>query len=219
MENIILIGMPACGKSTAGVLLAKKIGFGFIDTDLLIQKREGALLCDILKKRGAEGFIEVEEQVNAELSADRCVIATGGSVVYGEKAMNNLKSLGKTVYLKVGLEELEKRLNGEDIFARGVVMRKKGETLKELLDERVPLYEKYADVTIDCNNLSLDETVESIIKAYNILNSAAQINSAPRNFYLLKITRTEPLPTASASSFTSVIRPSLVYEYDVENVL
>ena len=96
MENIILIGMPACGKSTAGVLLAKKIGFGFIDTDLLIQKREGALLCDILKKRGAEGFIEVEEQVNAELSADRCVIATGGSVVYGEKAMNNLKSLGKT---------------------------------------------------------------------------------------------------------------------------
>lgn len=165
MENIILIGMPACGKSTAGVLLAKKIGFGFIDTDLLIQKREGALLCDILKKRGAEGFIEVEEQVNTELSADRCVIATGGSVVYGEKAMNNLKSLGKTVYLKVGLEELEKRLNGEDIFTRGVVMRKKGETLKELLDERVPLYEKYADVTIDCNNLSLDETVESIIKA------------------------------------------------------
>lgn len=165
MENIILIGMPACGKSTAGVLLAKKIGFGFIDTDLLIQKREAALLCDILKKHGAEGFIEVEEQVNAELSADRCVIATGGSVVYGEKAMNNLKSLGKTVYLKVGLEELEKRLNGEDIFARGVVMRKKGETLKELLDERAPLYEKYADVTIDCNNLSLDETVESIIKA------------------------------------------------------
>lgn len=165
MENIILIGMPACGKSTAGVLLAKKIGFGFIDTDLLIQKREGALLCAILKKRGAEGFIEVEEKVNAELSADRCVIATGGSVVYGEKAMNNLKSLGKTVYLKVGLEELEKRLNGEDIFARGVVMRKKGETLKELLNERAPLYEKYADVTIDCNNLSLDETVESIIKA------------------------------------------------------
>lgn len=165
MENIILIGMPACGKSTAGVLLAKKIGFGFIDTDLLIQKREGALLCAILKKRGAEGFIEVEEQVNAELSADRCVIATGGSVVYGEKAMNNLKSLGKTVYLKVGLEELEKRLNGEDIFARGVVMQKKGETLKELLDERAPLYEKYADVTIDCNNLSLDETVDSIIKA------------------------------------------------------
>ena len=93
MENIVLIGMPASGKSTAGVLLAKKTGYGFIDTDLLIQKREGALLCDILKARGADGFIKAEERVNAEVTADRCVIATGGSVVYGEEAMKNLKSL------------------------------------------------------------------------------------------------------------------------------
>lgn len=167
MENIVLIGMPASGKSTAGVLLAKKIGFGFIDTDLLIQKRENALLCEILQKRGAECFIETEDNVNSEISADRCVIATGGSVVYGERAMHNLKAIGKIVYLKVGLKELEKRLDGEDIFARGVVMRKKGETLKELLDERAPLYEKYADFVIDCDGLSLEETVSGIIKAVN----------------------------------------------------
>lgn len=165
MENIILIGMPASGKSTAGVLLAKKLGYGFIDTDLLIQKREGSLLCDILSARGIEGFIFVEEAVNAEVTADRCVIATGGSVVYGAKAMQNLKSLGKVIYLKVGLSSLENRLRNEDIFARGVVMRKRGETLAELLDERAPLYEKYADLTIDCDKLNLVQTVNAIISA------------------------------------------------------
>ena len=151
--------MPASGKSTAGVLLAKKTGYGFIDTDLLIQKSEGALLCDILSERGAEGFIAIEDKVNSSLAADRCVIATGGSVIYGENAMKNLKSLG------VGLGELEKRLGGEDIFARGVVMRKKGETLAELLQERAPLYEKYADITIDCDGLSLEQTVSAAAEA------------------------------------------------------
>lgn len=165
MENVILIGMPASGKSTAGVLIAKKLGFGYIDTDLLIQKREGKLLCDILRERGVEGFIQVEERVNSELAADRCVIATGGSVIYGEKAMDNLKSLGKIVYLEVGIDELEKRLRGEDIFARGVVMRKKGETLRELLEERAPLYEKYADITVECDGNTLDETVTAVISA------------------------------------------------------
>ncbi len=165
MDNVILIGMPASGKSTVGVLLAKKLGYGFIDTDLLIQKREGKLLCDILKERGAEGFIAAEERVNGELVADRCVIATGGSVVYGEKAMKNLRSLGKTVYLKAGAAELERRLRGEDIFARGVVMKKKGETLAELLGERAPLYEKYADVTVCCDGKSLDETADAVAAA------------------------------------------------------
>ena len=107
MENIVLIGMPASGKSTAGVLVAKKMGYGFIDTDLLIQKREGALLCDILAKHGAEGFISIEDEVNASVAADRCVIATGGSVIYGRRAMANLKAIGTIVYLKVGLKELE----------------------------------------------------------------------------------------------------------------
>ena len=157
--------MPASGKSTAGVLLAKKTGYGFIDTDLLIQKCEGALLCDILSERGAEGFIAIEDKVNFSLAADRCVIATGGSVIYGENAMKNLKSLGTVIYLKVGLGELEKRLGGEDIFARGVVMRKKGETLAELLQERAPLYEKYADITIDCDGLSLEQTVSAAAEA------------------------------------------------------
>ena len=165
MENIILIGMPASGKSTAGVLIAKKIGYGFIDTDLLIQKREGMLLCDILSLYGTEGFIKIEECVNAELVAERCVVATGGSVIYGDRAMQNLRSSGKIVYLQVGTQELERRLRGEDIFARGVVMRKNGETIAELMAERAPLYEKYADITINCDGLSLDETVEAVIKA------------------------------------------------------
>lgn len=163
MENIVLIGMPASGKSTAGVLVAKKMGYGFIDTDLLIQKREGALLCDILAKHGAEGFISIEDDVNASVAADRCVIATGGSVIYGRRAMANLKAIGTIVYLKVGLKELEKRLGGEDIFSRGVVMKKRGETLGELFDERIPLYERYADIVIDCDGLGLDDTVAAII--------------------------------------------------------
>lgn len=163
MENIILIGMPASGKSTAGVLLAKTVGYGYIDTDLMIQSEEHALLCDIIAREGAEGFIRVEERVNAAVWADRCVISTGGSVVYGEKAMEHLKTLGKIVYLKVGLCELEKRLAGKDIFRRGVVMRKRGETLAELYAERAPLYEKYADITVDCDGLDLESTVRAVI--------------------------------------------------------
>ncbi len=170
MENIILIGMPASGKSTAGVLIAKKIGYGFIDTDLLIQKREGMLLCDILSLYGTERFIKIEECVNAELVAERCVIATGGSVIYGDRAMQNLRSSGKIVYLQVGTQELERRLRGEDIFARGVVMRKNGESIAELMAERAPLYEKYADITINCDGLSLDETVDAVVRAAGLLN-------------------------------------------------
>ena len=148
MKNIVLIGMPASGKSTAGVLLAKAIGYGFIDTDLLIQNRERALLCDIIQAKGAEEFLRIEEQVNSELWAEHCVISTGGSVIYGEKAMLHLKELGTVVYLKLSEPALEKRL--KNIFRRGVVMRTPGETVAQLYAERVPLYEKYADVTIDC---------------------------------------------------------------------
>ena len=170
MENIVLIGMPASGKSTAGVLIAKKIGYGFIDTDLLIQKREGMLLCDILSLYGTEGFIKIEECVNAELVPERCVIATGGSVIYGGRAMQNLRSSGKIVYLQVGTQELERRLRGEDIFARGVVMRKNGESIAELMAERAPLYEKYADITVNCDGLNLDETVDAVVRAAGLLN-------------------------------------------------
>ncbi|HJB93932.1 MAG TPA: shikimate kinase [Candidatus Borkfalkia stercoripullorum] len=162
MDNVILIGMPASGKSTAGVLLAKTIGYGYIDSDLLIQNEENALLCDIIAREGAEGFIGIEERVNASIRARRCVISTGGSAVYGEKAMAHLKSLGTVVYLRVGLKELEKRLAGKDIFRRGVVMRKKGETLAELYAERAPLYEKYADITVDCDGLDIGGTVAAV---------------------------------------------------------
>lgn len=166
MKNIVLIGMPASGKSTAGVLLAKAIGYGFIDTDLLIQNRERALLCDIIQTKGAEEFLRIEEQVNSELWAEHCVISTGGSVIYGEKAMLHLKELGTVVYLKLGEPALEKRL--KNIFRRGVVMRTPGETVAQLYAERVPLYEKYADVTIDCEGHTVEETVQAIAEAVSL---------------------------------------------------
>ena len=166
MKNIVLIGMPASGKSTAGVLLAKAIGYGFIDTDLLIQNRERALLCDIIQAKGAEEFLRIEEQVNSELWAEHCVISTGGSVIYGEKAMLHLKELGAVVYLKLSEPALEKRL--KNIFRRGVVMRTPGETVAQLYAERVPLYEKYADVTIDCEGHTVEETVQAIAEAVSL---------------------------------------------------
>ena len=166
MKNIVLIGMPASGKSTAGVLLAKAIGYGFIDTDLLIQNRERALLCDIIQAKGAEEFLRNEEQVNSELWAEHCVISTGGSVIYGEKAMLHLKELGTVVYLKLSEPALEKRL--KNIFRRGVVMRTPGETVAQLYAERVPLYEKYADVTIDCEGHTVEETVQAIAEAVSL---------------------------------------------------
>lgn len=162
-SNIILIGMPASGKSTAGVLLAKAIGYGFIDTDLLIQNDRKALLCDIIAQKGAEQFIAIEESVNADLWAERCVIATGGSVVYGEKAMRHLKELGLVVYLRLSEKTLESRL--KNIFRRGVVMRRPGETVADLYAERVPLYEKYADVTVNCEGLSVEDTVRAVAEA------------------------------------------------------
>ena len=165
MNNIILIGMPASGKSTAGVLLAKNIGYGYIDCDLLIQNEQKALLCDIISRVGVQEFIKIEEKVNAELWAERCVISTGGSVVYGERAMAHLKTLGKIIYIQVGLEELERRLKGKDLFSRGVVMKNPGTTLADLYAERAPLYEKYADLTVNCQSNTLDGTVEMLIEA------------------------------------------------------
>lgn len=165
MNNIILIGMPASGKSTAGVLLAKNIGYGYIDCDLLIQNEQKALLCDIISRVGVQEFIKIEEKLNAELWAERCVISTGGSVVYGERAMAHLKTLGKIIYIQVGLEELERRLKGKDLFSRGVVMKNPGTTLADLYAERAPLYEKYADLIVNCQSNTLDETVEMLIEA------------------------------------------------------
>lgn len=163
MENIVLIGMPSSGKSTAGVLLAKTIGFGFIDCDLLIQGEENALLSEIIEKEGVEGFLKIEERVNAGLFVDRCVIATGGSVCYLPRAMEHLKSIGKVVYLEIGEGEAEKRI--PNFVKRGVVMRDHVDNLRDLYRQRAPLYERYADVTVRCDELSVADTVAAIAKA------------------------------------------------------
>ena len=160
-DNIVLIGMPGVGKSTVGVILAKVLGYQFVDADLVIQQQEGKLLCEIIEEAGTEGFIEVENRVNAALDATHSIIATGGSVIYGKEAMEHLQSIGRIVYLKVSFETLEKRL--ADIKGRGVVL-KKGQDLKALFDERSPLYEKYADIQISEENLGVEQTVEKIIE-------------------------------------------------------
>ena len=161
MNNIVLIGMPSSGKSTVGVLLAKMIGFGFIDSDLLIQGEEGKRLSEIISEKGAEGFIQTEERVNAGLNAERCVIATGGSVVYSHRAMEHLKELGTIVYLKVGKEDVKRRIPSFE--KRGVVMRGNIASLEELYDERAPLYEKYADITVDRKDKEVEATAREII--------------------------------------------------------
>lgn len=163
MNNIILIGMPGCGKSTTGVVLAKVLGYHFIDADLLIQERENRLLSEILEEKGPEGFNRIENEVNASIETTRSVIATGGSVVYGKEAMSHLGEIGTIIYLRLPLEELENRLG--DLVERGISM-KEGQTLKDLYDERTPLYEQYADLTIDVQGLSVREAVMLIRENY-----------------------------------------------------
>ena len=164
MENqmsIVLIGMPSCGKSTLGVLLAKKLGYRFIDSDLLIQEREGKLLHEIIEEQGKEDFLRIENEVNQAITDTRAVIATGGSVIYGEEAMAHLKTLGKIVYLQIPYVEMCRRLG--DFSHRGVVMRK-GNTLAEMYAERQPLYEKHADLTVDVCNAQLSDSLDKICR-------------------------------------------------------
>ena len=160
--SIILIGMPSCGKSTLGVLLAKRLGYRFIDSDLLIQETEGKLLHEIISECGNEGFLDVEERVNASITDEKAVIATGGSVIYRDYAMQKLKEMGKIVYLQLSYEIIESRLG--DLKKRGVAL-KEGFTLKELYDERTPLYEKYADITVTLCGKSIAESVQQVVKA------------------------------------------------------
>ena len=160
--NIVLIGMPGVGKSTIGVILAKVLGYSFLDADLLIQ---GKLLREIIEEKGTDGFIEVENRVNASIRADRAIIATGGSVVYGKEAMEHLKEIGRVVYLKVSYAILEKRL--ADIKGRGVVL-KKGQTLETLFEERSKLYEQYADIEVSEEGLDVEQTVEKLVEALEL---------------------------------------------------
>ena len=158
-DNIVLIGMPGVGKSTVGVILAKVLGYQFIDADLVIQEQEKRLLREIIAEEGTEGFIQVENRVNATLEAHHAIIATGGSVVYGKEAMEHLRSMGTVVYLRLTLEQIAERLG--DLTERGVTLRE-GQDLKALYEERTPLYEKYAHVIIDGDGQQVRELVARI---------------------------------------------------------
>ena len=159
--NYVLIGMPGSGKSTMGVLLAKYIGFGFVDCDLMIQSREKKLLSEIIESEGVERFIEIENDVISCLCVDRCIIATGGSAVYGEEAMAHLKENGTVIYLKISYDEMVKRVFS-DYRTRGVALRA-GQTPMEMFSDRCVLYEKYADIIIDESNLTLEETLQKTL--------------------------------------------------------
>lgn len=162
MKNIILVGMPGSGKSTLGIVLSKKIGYGYIDSDSVIVAREGKLLPDLIDELGNDGFLEVEAKVNSAICASRCVISTGGSAIYRADAINKLKENGVVVYLKIPYEEVARRLG--DLHTRGVVL-KDGFTLRDLYNERVPLYEKQADYIVELNNASIEENAEKVRKA------------------------------------------------------
>lgn len=159
-SNIVLIGMPGTGKSTCGVLAAKALLKNFFDTDLLLQNLEGKRLQSIINENGIEYFNKAEERAILSLDIQGTVIATGGSVVYSEKAMAHLRSLGKIIYLRLGYEEMEKRI--KNITTRGIVL-KEGETLLDMYNERAPLYERYADEILNCDGMTVEETVESIV--------------------------------------------------------
>ncbi len=163
-KNIILIGMPGSGKSTCGVIAAKVLLKNFFDTDLLVQGLEQSRLQELIDTRGTDYFFEAEEKAILSLQLEATVIATGGSVIYSEKAMQHLKSLGKVIYLRMSYEEMLERIN--DLTTRGIVV-KNGTTLLDMYNERIPLYEKYADCIIDCDRNTVEETVEEIIKAIN----------------------------------------------------
>lgn len=162
-DNITLVGMPGAGKSTLGVVLAKKLGYRFVDTDLLLQESEGMLLSQLIEQRGIEGFIEAENALLAGLSCEHHVIATGGSAVYGDEGMRNLASQGHVLYIRTTLEELRTRLH-MDLLDRGVVMRH-ATTLQELYDERTPLYERYATLVVDTVGMTTHEAVEALAAA------------------------------------------------------
>ena len=155
-SNIVMIGMPGSGKSTLGLALAEQIGYAFVDVDRVIESETGKLLKEIIAEQGDDGFLKVEEEINASLQAERTVFAPGGSVIYGPKAMEHLKEIATIVYLKVPFEELERRLG--NLQERGVVL-KDGMTLRDLYNERLPYYDRYAEVIMDETGKDFDQTL------------------------------------------------------------
>ncbi len=160
-NNYVLIGMPGAGKSTVGVVLAKRLGYRFLDSDLVIQEKTGKLLYQLIEELGEAGFLVLENEVNSSLCVQKTVIATGGSAVYGKEATEYLGRNGQIVYLKLPYEELEERLG--DLHERGVVLRP-GFTLRDLFTERTSLYERYADITVDCGGKSIRQVMEEIVE-------------------------------------------------------
>ncbi len=166
-RNIVLIGMPGVGKSTVGVLLAKQLGMGFIDTDIVIQSAEGQTLAQIIARHGISGFLQIESAHLLSLNLHQHVIATGGSAVYSQAAMTHLAQNGTVVFLDLALPQLRQRLNSLD--DRGVT-RKPGQNLNDLFSERQPLYQRYADLTIDCNDLNVEAVKQAICQKKPTLN-------------------------------------------------
>ncbi len=169
-SNIVLIGMPGVGKSTIGVILAKILGYQFIDSDLIIQKRCDKLLKEIIEEKGVDGFIEIENGVNCSLNEKNTIIATGGSAVYGKEAMKHFSENAIIIYLEIGLIPLTRRLG--DLQNRGVVLHE-GQNLKDIYNERVPLYNKYADIIVNEDDCSIEKTITKIerkLQAYRDKN-------------------------------------------------
>ena len=160
MKNIVLIGMPSAGKSTGGVILAKTLGMNFTDTDIVIQENTGRLLQVIINTDGIDGFLKIEESTILSLNCNNSIIATGGSVVFSDRSMDYLKKDSLVIYLHIAFEEMVQRLN--NITTRGIVFAE-GESLLEMYNQRIPLYEKYADITIDCSKVDIEDIVEKVI--------------------------------------------------------
>jgi len=161
MKNIILIGMPGCGKSTVGIILAKIIGYEFIDSDLIIQRERDMLLPELIERYGVDGFRQIENEINASITATKSVIATGGSVVYGDEAMAHYKEIGTVVYIKLPCDEIAERVG--DLSQRGVAAHP-SQTIVDIYNERAPLYERYADITVEAQGLRIDQTAKLIMK-------------------------------------------------------
>lgn len=160
MKNIVLIGLPTAGKSTLGVILAKTLGMKFIDTDIVIQEKTGRPLQAIIDEDGIETFLEIEEKTLLSLNCHNAIIATGGSVVYSKQAMEHLKSDGMTVYLEISFDEMIRRL--KNITTRGIVLVP-GQSLRDLYNQRVPLYENYSDLRVDCSRTGFEDVIDKLI--------------------------------------------------------
>ena len=159
MANIVLIGMPGCGKSTVGVLLAKALRMRFLDTDVVFQAQQSKKLQEMINEIGIDAFLNMEEACVCGIECEDTVIATGGSVVYGKKAMQHLHQHGLVVYIRLPYEEIEKRLS--NLATRGVTLRA-GQTLRDLYDERIPLYEAEADLVFDASKREIEQSVQEL---------------------------------------------------------